>query len=80
MTTPLFSTMKTKSTSFHSAVGHHSSVRWIEYSIVTVEWQDGRVTRHLQAKHIINGIIDSMSQYGTTDTERMLLELEGRAS
>ena len=71
----IFSTPKRTEKSWHVAVGEHTVERWEEYSVMTVEWRNGRVTKHLNCNRMINGVIDSSCSYGVGDTERIAKEL-----
>ena len=70
MTKQFFSSLKTTERNFHSAVGFHTSVRWTEYAIQTI---DGR--EYLLITYRINGVVDNMVQLGTTDTKDTLRRL-----
>jgi phage I-like protein len=70
MTNQLFSTLKTKETNFHSSVGFHTSIRWTEYAIQTIEGKE-----YLLITYRINGIVDNMVQLGTVDTQAKLRSL-----
>jgi len=70
MTKQLFSTLKTKETNFHSSVGFHTSIRWTEYAIQTIDGKE-----YLLITYRINGVIDNMVQLGTADTQDTLRKL-----
>jgi hypothetical protein len=69
---PFFSTLKRTERSYHWAVGTHNVTRWTDYTIDTVQWPDGHVTRHLGIVDRINGQVDRVAQLGASDTERKL--------
>jgi len=71
---PFFSTLKRTERSYHWTVGEHNVTRWTEYTIVTVEWPNGRTTKHLGITDRINGQIERSAQLGVTHTERKLAQ------
>ena len=75
-TQPLFSTLKQIESSFHSSVGKHLVSTWSTYSLMRVEWPNGKVTIHLNRADYVNGQIQwGGSSYGVTDTQRIAADV-----